>query len=400
MSTISASRFLQRASELQDRLVEIRRTIHANPELAFEEHETSGLTKDVLDELGIKTSRVARTGVLGILKGNKEGACVALRADMDALPIHEETGLPFASKKPGIMHACGHDAHTTMALGAAMILSELRDEVSGTIKFLMQPSEELLPGGASSMIANGVLNDPPVKAIFSQHVLPLQEAGQLGFFPGTMMASTDELYITIRGKSGHAAIPQNAVDPILTSAEIITSLQKIVSRNLDPFEKGVVIISRIDGGHTTNIIPEEVEMEGTMRAMNEEWRRETHGRIERIIKSVCEANAATYELEISKGYPALWNDPPTTQFARSGAEQLIGHENVFTAKPMMAAEDFSYYLQQVPGTLWWIGAGTPEQGCVAGLHNARFTIDEQILSIGAAVMAWTAFQYLVHLQDC
>ena len=362
MSTNPASQFLQRATELQSRLIEIRRTIHANPELAFEEHETSALAKQTLDELGIETSRVARTGVIGTLRGKSDGACVALRADMDALPIHEETGLPFASKKPGLMHACGHDAHTTMALGAAMILSTIRDEIQGTIKFLMQPSEELLPGGAPSMIADGALNDPAVDVIFGQHVLPLQEAGQLGFFSGSMMASTDELYITIKGKSGHAAIPQDAIDPILTAAEVITSLQKIVSRTLDPFEKGVVTISKVEGGHTTNVIPDMVQMEGTMRAMNEDWRKETHQRIETIVRNVCEANGATFELEIRQGYPALWNDPSTTQFARVEAEHLIGEQNVFTAKPMMGAEDFAYYLQQVPGTFWWIGAGTPEQG--------------------------------------
>ena len=375
--------------------MELRRTIHANPELAFEEHETSALAESVLSDLDIETRRLARTGVLGTLRGNGN-RCVALRADMDALPIHEETGLPFASRNPGKMHACGHDAHTTMALGAAMILAEIREELPGTVKFLMQPSEELLPGGAPSMIQEGALEDPAVEAIFGQHVLPLQPVGQVGLIPGMMMASTDELYITINGKSGHAAIPHKAVDPILAAAEIITSIQKLVSRSLSPFEQGVVTISKVQGGHTNNVIPDSVNMAGTMRAMNEEWRAETKKRLEDIIRGVCIANGTDYELEIREGYPALWNDPDTTDFAGQAARELLSENNVFRADPMMVAEDFAYYLQKVPGVFWWIGAGTPEQGCApgAGLHNSRFTVNEEVLTHGAAMMAWTAYRYL------
>ncbi|MGE3799869.1 MAG: M20 family metallopeptidase [Candidatus Kapaibacterium sp.] len=395
MNRLTATDFLERAQKHHNRLIEIRRTIHANPELAYEEHETSALARGVLEELGVETKSIAKTGVLGSLVGGSDGGCVALRADMDALPIHEETGLPFASQKPGVMHACGHDAHTAMALGAAMILSEIRESIPGTVKFLMQPSEELLPGGAPAMIAEGALEAPDVEAIFGQHVLPLREAGELGFMPGAMMASTDELYITITGKSGHAAIPHIAIDPIVTAAEIIVSLQKIVSRNLNPFDKGVVSITMVEGGHTTNVIPDEVKMRGTIRAMNQEWREYAHKRLEEIITGVCKANGAEYELEIRLGYPALWNDPTATEFAQSGAGELIGSEQVFQADPMMGAEDFAYYLQKIPGAFWWIGAGTPEQGCVAGLHNSRFTINEEILPVGAAMLAWTAYRYLV-----
>lgn len=396
MATLTPADFLAAAMRRSDRLVEIRRTLHANPELAFEEYETSKLAASVLSELDIDVKTgVARTGVVGLLKGASEGKCVALRGDMDCLPIHEETGLPFASRNAGKMHACGHDAHTTMALGAAMILSELRQELNGTVKFLFQPSEELLPGGASVMIADGALDGPKVDMVFGQHVAPMVPAGAVGFHPGGMMASADEIYITIRGKEGHAAMPQLAIDPVLAACEIVVALQKIVSRTLDPFQPGVVTVGKIVGGSATNIIPGEVKMEGTLRAMNEEWRASAHRRIEEIIKGICLGNGTTYELEIRRGYPALQNDPWATHFAQNAARELLGERSVFNAPPMMAAEDFAYYLQKVPGTFWWIGAGTAEQGCVAGLHNPRFTIDESILPVGSAVMAWVAYKYLL-----
>jgi amidohydrolase len=245
------------------------------------------------------------------------------------------------------------------------------------------------------MIEDGALDGPKVDAIFGQHVLPLAEAGSVGFYPGTMMASADEIYITIRGRSGHAAMPHKAIDPIVAACELVLSLQKIVSRTLDPFQPGVVTVGSIHGGSATNIIPDEVKLEGTIRAMNEEWRRGAHQRIEEIVKGVCMANGADYDLEIRLGYPALDNDPWTTEFARAAAAEILGSDQVFTAPPMMGAEDFAYYLQKVPGTFCrWIGAGTPEQGCVAGLHNGRFTIDESILTRGSALMAWVAYRYL------
>jgi amidohydrolase len=396
MATLTPTDFLSAAQRRFDRLVEIRRTLHANPELAFEEYETSKLAASVLQELGIDVKTgVAKTGVVGLLRGKNDGKCVALRGDMDCLPIQEETGLPFASRNPGRMHACGHDAHTTMALGAAMILADLRQELNGTVKFLFQPSEELLPGGASVMIADGALEEPRVDAVFGQHVAPMVPAKVVGFHPGAMMASADEIYITIRGKEGHAAMPQLAVDPIVAACELVVALQKVVSRTLDPFQPGVLTIGKIAGGSATNIIPGEVKIEGTLRAMNEEWRAQAHRRIEDIIKGVCLGNGTSYELDIKLGYPALHNDPWATQFARGAARELLGDRAVFDAPPMMGAEDFAYYLEKVPGTFWWIGAGTPEQGCVAGLHNPRFTIDESILPVGSALMAWVAYKYLL-----
>lgn len=395
---LTPDQFLAAARRRSDRLVEIRRTLHANPELAFEEYETSALVQSVLAECGIEMrTGVAKTGVVGVLRGGSATAssrCVALRGDMDALPIHEETGLPFASRNAGKMHACGHDSHTTMALGAAMVLAELRDELPGTVKFLLQPSEEKLPGGASVMIADGALDEPKVDMIFGQHVSPRVPAGNIGFHPGLMMASADEIYITIRGRGAHAAMPHLAIDPIITACQAVVAMQTIVSRTLDPFRPGVLTIGKIVGGSATNIIPEEVKLEGTLRAMDDEWRRFAHRRLEEILQGICLANGAEYDLFINLGYPALHNDPWATAFAREAASELLGSGDVYDSGPMMGAEDFAYYLEKVPGTFWWIGAGTEEQGCVAGLHNPKFTIDEGILPVGAAMMAWTAYRYL------
>ncbi len=398
MSALTPADFLAAAQRRAGRLVELRRTIHANPELAFEEYETSALAQKVLEELNIEMrTNVAKTGVVGLLRGGRAGddaRCVALRGDMDALPIHEDTGLEFSSRNAGKMHACGHDSHTTMALGAAMILSDLREEIPGNVKFLFQPSEEKLPGGASVMIADGALENPTVDAVFGQHVAPMVPAGAVGFYPGMMMASADEIYITIRGKSGHAAMPQLSVDPIVAASELVLALQKVVSRTLDPFRPGVLTIGKIEGGSATNIIPEEVKLEGTLRAMDEEWRRAAHKKIEDIVKGVCQGNGTEYDLRIELGYPALNNDPWATHFAQDAAREMLGPRAVFDAPPMMGAEDFAYYLEKVPGTFWWIGAGTAEQGCTAGLHNPRFTIDESILPVGSALMAWVAYRYL------
>jgi amidohydrolase len=320
--------FLAAARRRTDRLVEIRRTLHANPELAFEEHETSALVQSVLGELDIEMrTNVAKTGVVGLLRGGKANGsskCVALRGDMDALPIHEETGLEFASRNAGKMHACGHDSHTAMALGAAMILSEMREELAGTVKFLLQPSEEKLPGGAKFMIEEGALENPHVDAIFGQHVAPKVPAGEVGFYPGTMLASADEIYITIKGRSGHAAMPHTSIDPIVAACELVVALQKVISRTIDPFRPGVLTIGKIEGGSATNIIPEQVKLEGTLRAMDEEWRRATHRKIEEIIQGVCLANGTEYDLDIRLGYPALENDPWATGIARAAALELLG----------------------------------------------------------------------------
>ena len=347
----------QLADKYFDEVVTIRRTIHANPELAFEEHETSKLVAATLEKIGISVkSGVAKTGIIGTLKGKGKGKVIALRSDMDALPILEATGLPFASKNQGKMHACGHDAHTAIGLGAAMILSELRDELNGEVRFLFQPSEERNPGGASFMIKDGALDG--VDEIYGLHVIAQHDTGTVGFCEGEMMASADELYITIKGKSGHGARPHFTIDPVVTSAQVILGLQTLVSRNLDPFRQGVITIGSIHGGFAPNIIPEDVKLVGTLRSMTKEWRDYAHKRVKEITEGICAAAGATCEVIIDKGYPVLRNEPLKTLFAEECARELFGSDQVFKAERLMGAEDFAYYLEKVPGTFRAIH-GTP-----------------------------------------
>jgi amidohydrolase len=376
-----------------DEIVKLRRTIHSNPELAFEEHETSKLVAETLEKNGITVKRgVARTGIVGTLKGKSGGKVVALRSDMDALPILEATGLPFASKNQGKMHACGHDAHTAIGLGAAMILSQLKDELHGEVRFLFQPSEERNPGGAPFMIEDGALDG--VDEIYGLHVIAQHDAGTVGFCEGEMMASADEIYITIKGKSGHGARPQFTVDPIVTSAQVITALQTLVSRNLDPFKQGVITIGSIHGGFAPNIIPEEVKLVGTLRSMTKEWREYAHTRVKEITEGICAAMGATCEVLVDKGYPVLRNDFGKTIFAEGCAQDLFGRDHVFTAERLMGAEDFAYYLEKVPGTFYRLGIRNQKQGIIADIHSDHFTIDEEALKTGVAMQAYLAVKAL------
>ncbi len=392
MSNIT-DRIKQLADKYYDDVVTLRRTIHANPELAFEENETSALVASTLEKYGVEVRRgVAKTGVVGTIRGKNKGKVIALRGDMDALPILEATGLPFASKNTGKMHACGHDAHTSIGLGAAMILSELKDELNGEVRFLFQPSEERVPGGAPFMIEDGALDG--VDEIYGLHVIAQNDAGTVGFFPGEMMASADELYFTIKGKSGHGARPQYAIDPIVTSAQVITALQTLVSRNLDPFSQGVITIGSIHGGFAPNIIPEEVKLVGTVRAMTKEWRDYTHKRIVEIVEGICAANGATCDILIDKGYPVLNNHPEQTMFADEAARELFGSDRVFKAERLMGAEDFAYYLEKVPGTFYRLGIRNEKMGITADIHNDHFTIDEEALRTGIAMQAYLAVKAL------
>ncbi|HZK77058.1 MAG TPA: amidohydrolase [Candidatus Kapabacteria bacterium] len=374
-------------------MVRIRRTIHANPELAFEEYATSALVAETLERLGLQVKRgVAKTGVVASLHGKRNGKAVALRSDMDALPIQEATGLEFASKNPGKMHACGHDSHTAIGLGAAMILSELKEEISGEVRFLFQPSEEKVPGGAPYMIEEGALEG--VSKIFGLHVLSQADAGSVGFCPGEMMASADELYITIKGKAGHGARPHLTIDPIVVSAQVILALQTLISRNLDPFAHGVVTIGGIHGGFAVNIVPPEVKLMGTIRAMSPEWRRFAHERIHEIVNGVCYSARAEAEVRIDMGYPVLVNDERETEFAESCARDLFGEDRVFRAERLMASEDFAYYLEKVPGTYYRLGIRNEAQGISADIHNDHFTIDESSMKAGAAMQAYLAIRGL------
>lgn len=392
MSNIT-DRIKQLADKYYDDVVTLRRTIHSNPELAFEENETSALVASTLEKYGVEVRRgVAKTGVVGTIKGKNKGKVVALRGDMDALPILEATGLPFASKNTGKMHACGHDAHTSIALGAAMILSELKDELNGEVRFLFQPSEERVPGGAPFMIEDGALDG--VDEIYGLHVIAQNDAGTVGFFPGEMMASADELFFTIKGRSGHGARPQFAIDPIVTAAQVITALQTLVSRNLDPFSQGVITIGSIHGGFAPNIIPEEVKLVGTVRAMTKEWRDYAHKRIVEIVEGICAANGATCDILIDKGYPVLSNHPEQTMFADEAARELFGSDRVFKAERLMGAEDFAYYLEKVPGTFYRLGIRNEKMGITADIHNDHFTIDEEALRTGIAMQAYLAVKAL------
>lgn len=377
-----------RAKEYFEEYRSIRRHLHAHPELSYQEYNTSKYVQEHLTKLGIPFTIMAETGVIGILKGRPSDRVIALRADMDALPIHEENNVPYASTVPGVMHACGHDVHTSCLLGAARILNELKDEWDGTIKLIFQPGEEKNPGGASLLIKEGVLENPAPKSIFGLHVHPLQEIGKLGFRPGKVMASADELYINIRGKGGHAAKPYLTADTILTASHLVVALQQVVSRNSNPFNPSVLSICAIEGGHTTNVIPSEVKMKGTFRAMDEQWRKEAHIRIKEITEHIAKSTGAEIELRIDLGYPAVINDPALCMSAKKAAEEYMGAEHVEEAELSMGAEDFGYYSQQIPGCFFRLGTANKARGIISGVHTPTFDIDEQGIEIGMGMMAW------------
>ena len=377
------------SSKYSKEIIDLRRSIHRNPELSFREFETTKLINEKLSKLKIdKVERISETGVIGLIK-NKNGKCVALRADIDALPIQENTGLPFSSKNPGVMHACGHDAHTSMLYGAAMILNELKEDINGSVKLIFQQAEEKNPGGASILIKNGVLANPKVDAIFGQHVVVDKPAGSLGFCQGVTFASQDELYITIYGKQAHGAKPHISVDPIVIASEVIMALQLIVSRNTNPYDPIVITIGKIEGGTATNIIPSEVKMAGTIRTLNEKLRKKSLKLIERTLKGITSAAGAKYKFEISPGYPELDNDKKLTEFARKSAVEFSGSNNVFTSERIMGAEDFAYYLKKAPGTFYRIGVGS-----TSDIHTPTINIDEKTLPKGAGFLAYLAVKYL------
>ena len=367
---------------------QVRQHLHAHPELSYQEFNTSLFVQSKLNELGVPFSVMAGTGVVGIIKGRPSDRVIALRADMDALPIQEENNVPYASTIKGVMHACGHDVHTTCLLGAAEILTELKDEWDGTIKLIFQPGEEKNPGGASILIKEGVLENPSPQAIYGLHVHPLLETGKLSFRSGKVMASADELYITIKGKGGHAASPHLTTDTILTASQLVVALQQVVSRNNDPFSPSVLSICSFQGGHTTNVIPSEVNLNGTFRAMDETWRFEAHKRIEEIVENIAKANRAVIELKIDIGYPAVYNDPSLCNQARLLGEEFIGNENVEESELRMGAEDFGYYSQQIPGCFFRLGTGNKKKGISSGVHTPTFDIDERAIEIGMGIMAF------------
>ncbi|RYY25657.1 MAG: amidohydrolase [Chitinophagaceae bacterium] len=379
----------QLSAQYSKEFVEVRHHLHAHPELSYKEFETSKFIQQKLSSFGIAYTVIAGTGVVGMIRGNNPSSrIIALRADMDALPIQEENDVPYKSVNPGIMHACGHDVHTSCLLGAAKILNELRTEWDGTIKLIFQPGEEKNPGGASIMIKEGVLENPAPEAIFGLHVHPGLAVGKFSFRGGQVMASADEIYITIRGKGGHAAAPHLTTDTILVASQLIVSLQQVISRNRDPFQPSVLSITSFQGGYTTNVIPSEVKLMGTFRALNEEWRFKAHDLIRKISTELVHSMGAEIDLHIDVGYPTVYNNEPLNEKARALAEEYIGAQNVETTEMRMGAEDFGYYSQLVPGCFYRLGVGNIAKGISAGVHTPTFNIDESAIENGMGMMAW------------
>ena len=369
--------------------IAVRHHLHAHPELSYQEFKTSAFVQDQLARTGISFEVMAGTGVVGMIKGRDPGSrVIALRADMDALPIKEENDVPYKSTNEGVMHACGHDVHTTVLLGAARILQELKDEWEGSVKLIFQPGEEKNPGGASLMIKEGVLKNPEPQAIFGLHVHPGLETGKLSFRGGMVMASADELYITIRGKGGHAAAPHLTVDTILVASHLIVSLQQIISRNRNPLAPSVLSITSVQGGHTTNVIPSEVKLMGTFRAMDEEWRFRAHELIRKQATELVHSMGAEIDLHIDIGYPMVYNNEALDRVARAEARAYLDPERVLETEVRMGAEDFGYYTRQIPGCFYRLGVMNVEKGITAGVHTPRFNIDEGAIEIGMGMMAW------------
>ena len=376
--------------------IEIRRHLHLHPELSKQEFGTAEYISKILSSLEIPfTSGIAGTGILATIKGENPGKqCIALRADMDALPILEQNDVPYKSTIPGIMHACGHDVHMASLLGTARILQTLREHWSGTVKLIFQPSEETYPGGAIGMIKEGVLKNPEVENIFGQHVYPELEAGKIGMRSGNYMASTDEIFLTVKGKGGHAAIPQRLIDPVLISAHIILAMQQIVSRNADPLKPTVISFGKVIADGRTNIIPDEVQIEGIMRTFDENWREEVKIRITEIAKNIAKAMGGDCEVFIDKGYPAVYNDPELTGRARKYAEEYLGSENIVDLDMRMTAEDFSYFAKVIPACFYRLGISNKSKGLTSNLHTATFDVDESSLKTGIGLMAWLAISEL------
>lgn len=381
-------------------VVSLRRTFHRHPELGLEEHETAARIADTLHDLDLDAVRtgIHHTGVMGTLQGGKPGPTLLLRADIDALPIQEKTGLPFASEREGRMHACGHDAHTASLLGVAMILSELRDEFPGAIRFCFQPTEEKIPGGAKFMIAEGVLEaddtSDKVDAAFGQHVMPNVPAGHIGVRPGAFMASADEIHVTIHGEGGHAALPHElATDATYVACEVVTALQSIVSRHSPPGVPSVLTMGRLVADGATNVIPETAHLKGTFRAMDEDWRFRAHQLIHQIITKTAEAHGATAEVDLKVGYPAVYNHEAEATLVRQAAVEYVGEERTVDLDRWYAGEDFAYFLQECPGTFYGLGVRNEDKGIVHGLHTPQFTLDEEALRVGPGFMAYVAWAY-------
>jgi amidohydrolase len=384
------------AQAYKQEVIDLRRHLHSHPELSFKEYETAAFVAEKLKEIGItEIESKATTGWSALIRGkNPEKKVVALRADMDALPIIEANEVPYKSQNPGVMHACGHDAHTASLLGAAKILNEVRDQFEGTIKLIFQPGEEIIPGGASLMIKDKVLENPRPNSILGQHVMPMIPAGKVGFRSGLYMASTDELYLTIKGKGGHGAMPETFIDPVLISAHLLVALQQIVSRVANPKIPSVLSFGRVEALGATNIIPNEVKIQGTFRTLDEAWRAKAHEKMRQIAEGIVEGMGGQLDFEIRKGYPFLKNEPALTARSVEAARAYLGSENVLDLDIWMAAEDFAFFSQEVDGCFYRLGTRNEARGITSGVHTSTFDIEEEALEIGAGLMAWLAVSEL------
>ena len=383
------------ANQIYSDVVANRRHLHANPELSFHEYETCAYVAQKLDELGIEYKKMANTGLVALIKGAKQSdAVVALRADMDALPIVEANDVVYKSKNPGVMHACGHDVHTSSLLGTAKILTELKNEFGGTVKLIFQPAEEKLPGGANMMIKEGVLENPKPDAVLGQHVMPLIESGKVGFRSGKYMASTDEIYVTVHGKGGHGAQPQQNIDPVLITSHIIIALQQIISRVADPKTPSVLSFGKVIANGATNVIPNEVYLEGTFRTMDEDWRAKAHEKMKKMAEGIAEAMGGSCDFNIVRGYPVLINEEVLTADARAYAEDYLGKENVLDLDIWMAAEDFAYYSQVSDACFYRLGTGNVSRGITSSVHTPTFDVDEDSLRLSTGLMTYIALKQL------
>jgi len=383
------------AEAISAQVIANRRHLHANPELSFHEYETSAFIKEQLDKIGIAWQRIADTGVVGIIKGEKQSdKVIALRADMDALPITEANEVEYKSTKEGIMHACGHDVHTSSLLGVAAVLQSMKNKFGGIVKLIFQPAEEKLPGGASLMIKEGVLTNPAPLAVIGQHVMPSLPAGKIALRKGKHMASMDELFVTVKGKGGHGAQPQQNIDPVLITAHIIVALQQVVSRMSNPYMPTVLSFGKQIANGAINVIPDEVYMEGTFRTMDEKWRDEAHEKIKKMAEGIAESMGGTCEFKIVRGYPFLVNEEKLTQQVYDFAKEYLGKENVEEADIWMAAEDFAYYSQATDACFYLLGVRNEEKGITSSLHTPTFNVDETAIKTSVGLMTYIALRQL------
>jgi amidohydrolase len=383
------------SNKIHHHVIVNRRHLHANPELSFHENNTSAFIKSKLDEMNISWQPLANTGIVALIKGDQPSdKIIALRADMDALPITEANDVEYKSSNTGVMHACGHDAHTASLLGTAYILQSLKNKFGGTIKLIFQPAEETLPGGASLMIKEGVLQNLPPSAIIGQHVFPALDAGKIAIREGKFMASMDSIIATVKGKGGHGAQPHQNIDPVIITANILIALQQIVSRISNPTMPSVLSFGKVIANGAINIIPDEVYIEGTFRTMDESWRNEAHTRMQQMAEGIAQSMGATCEFNIIRGYPYLVNEENLTEQVRTYAEEYLGEENVVEAETWMAAEDFASYSQVANGCFYLLGVGNKEKGITSSLHTPTFNIDEDVLAISTGLMAYIALRKL------